>query len=178
MRIKQRFAKFWIWLTRYLMVICCNGRRRLQSPLRVLSTEYSAEILPDPGLRRIVTVAGVLLALAGNILIVSLPLAISVRVFGMVLWTVSTLRELVFLRRAWAGCIALKFVANGEVELLGPDREWRPAQLCTGSILLRSIGWLRVKTAAGQVFAELVRADRQQSRDWRHLQVIWRHVGA
>ena len=123
-------------------------------------------------------VAGVLLALAGNILIVTLPLAISTRVFWMAVWTFSTLRELVLLRRAWAGCFALKFVASGEIKLLGPDHEWRPAELCSGSILLRSIGWLRVKTAAGHVFAELVCADRQQRRDWRHLQVIWRHVGA
>ena len=144
----------------------------------MLSTEYSAEISPDPHLRRIVLVSGVLLALAGNLLIVFLPLAITLRVFAAALWSFSTLRELIFLRRGWAGCIALKFIANGEVEILGRDLTWRPAQLVSGSILLRSIGWLRVKTTAGPVFAELVRADRQQRRDWRHLQVIWRHVGA
>ena len=144
----------------------------------MLSTEYSAEILPDPDLRRVVLVSGVLLALVGNLLIVFLPLGTTVRVFGVALWSLSTLRELIFLRRAWAGCIALKFVANGEVEILGRDLEWRPAQLVSGSILLRSAGWLRVKTAAGYVFSELVRADTQQRRDWRHLQVIWRHVGA
>ena len=144
----------------------------------MLSTEYFARISPDPYLRRIVLVSGVLLALAGNLLIAFFPLAITLRVFGVVLWSFSTLRDLVFLRRAWAGCIALKFVANGEVEFLGPDFEWQPAQLVSGSILLRSVGWLRVRTSAGHVVAELVRADRQQCRDWRHLQVIWRHVGA
>ena len=144
----------------------------------MLSTEYSAEISPDPYLRRIVLVSGMLLALAGNLLIVFLPLAGTLRAFGVILWSFLTLRELVLLRRAWAGCIALKFVANGEVEILGRDLEWRQAQLVSGSILLRSTGWLRVKTTAGHVFAELVRADRQQCRDWRHLQVIWRHIGA
>jgi hypothetical protein len=118
------------------------------------------------------------LALAGNLLIVFLPLAIALRVCGVAMWSFSTLRELVLLRRAWADCIALRFVANGEVQILGADLEWRPAQLVSGSILLRSMGWLRVKSTAGPVVAELVRADRQQRRDWRHLQVIWRHVGA
>ena len=144
----------------------------------MLSTEYSAEVSPDPHLRRIVLVSGVLLTLAGNLLIVFLPLAIALRVLAVTLWSYSTWRELVFLRRAWAGCIALKFVANGTVEILGPDLEWRPAELVSGSILLRSTGWLRVKTTAGHVVAELVRADGQQGRDWRHLHVIWRHVGA
>ena len=144
----------------------------------MLSTEYSAEISPDPCLRRIVLVSGMLLLLAGNLLIVFLPLAITLRVLGVALWSFSSVRELVFLRRAWASCIALRFVADGEVEILGPDVEWHPAQLVSGSILLRSMGWLRVKTIAGPVVAELVRADRQQRRDWRHLQVIWRHVGA
>lgn len=144
----------------------------------MLSTEYSAEISPDPCLRRVVLASGIVLALAGNLLIVFMPLPIALRVFGVALWSFATLRELVLLRRAWAGCIALRFVANGEVQILGADLEWRPAQLVSGSILLRSMGWLRVKSTAGPVVAELVRADRQQRRDWRHLQVIWRHVGA
>lgn len=144
----------------------------------MLSTEYSAEISPDPCLRRVVLASGIVLALAGNLLIVFMPLPIALRVFGVALWGFATLRELVLLRRAWAGCIALRFVANGEVRILGADLEWRPAQLVSGSILLRSMGWLRVKSTAGPVVAELVRADRQQRRDWRHLQVIWRHVGA
>ena len=144
----------------------------------MLSTEYSAEISPDPCLRRIVLASGILLALAGNLLIVFMPLAIALRGFGVAVWSFSTLRELVLLRRAWADCIALRFVANGEIRILGADLEWRQAQLVSGSILLRSMGWLRVKSTAGPVVAELVRADRQQRRDWRHLQVIWRHVGA
>ena len=144
----------------------------------MLSTEYSAEISPEPCLRRIVLVSGVLLALAGNLLIIFMPLPVTLRVFGVALWSFSALRELVLLRRAWAGCIALRFVADGEVEILGPDFEWHPAQLVSGSILLRSMGWLRVRTIAGPVVAELVRADRQPCPDWRRLQVIWRHVGA
>ena len=142
------------------------------------STEYSAEISPDPFLRRVVLVSGALLCVAGNLLIISLPLGGAARVIGVALWGLTTLRELRVLRRGWAGCVALKFAANGEVGILGPDLEWHPAQLVSGSILLRSMGWLRLKTRAGHVFAELVRADRQQARDWRRLQVIWRHVGA
>jgi hypothetical protein len=144
----------------------------------VLSTEYSAEISPDPLLRKIVLVAGALLGVVGSLLIVSLPLSTVLRVLGVILWSLITLRELAELRRAWARCIGLKFIANGEVEILDFDHEWHPAQLVTGSILLRSTGWLRLKTAAGHVFAEPVRTEHQQLGDWRRLQVIWRHVGA
>ena len=142
------------------------------------STKYSAEISPDALLRKIVLAAGALLGVAGSLLIVSLPLSTVLRVLGVILWSFMTLRELSELRRAWARCIGLRFVSNGEVAILGSDYEWHPAQLVTGSILLRPMGWLRLKTAGGHVFAEPVRAERQQIRDWRRLQVIWRHVGA
>jgi hypothetical protein len=129
-------------------------------------------------LRRIVLVTGALLGVAGSLLIVSLPLSTLLRVLGVFLWGLMTLRELSQLRRGWERCIGLKFDANGEVGILDSDYEWHPAQLVTGSILLRPVGWLRLKTASGHVFAEPVRAEHQQLRDWRRLQVIWRHVGA
>jgi hypothetical protein len=129
-------------------------------------------------LRKIVLLAGALHGVAGSLLIVSLPMSTVLRVLGVILWSLTTLRELFELRGAWSRCIGLKFVANGEVGVLDFDNEWHPAQLVSGSILLRSMGWLRLKTATGNVFAELVRAKHQPPRDWRHLQVIWRHIGA
>ena len=144
----------------------------------MLSTKYSAEISPDPLLRKIVLLAGGLLGVAGCLLIVTLPLSTALRVLGVISWSLFTLRELLDLRGAWAGCIGLKFVANGEVGILDSDHEWHPVQLVSGSILLQSMGWLRLKTTGGNVFAELVRAEHQPSREWRHLQVIWRHIGA
>ena len=142
------------------------------------STEYFAEISPDPWLRGIVVVVGALLGFVGNLLIVSLPLATVFHVVGAFSWSLVTLWELRELRREWTRCIRLRFIANGEIGVLDADHEWHPAQLVSGSILLRSTGWLRLKTSGGQVFAELVRAGHQRSRDWRHLQVIWRHIGA
>ena len=142
------------------------------------STEYFAEISPDPLLRKTVLAIGALLGIAGDLLIISLPLATVFRVLGALSWSLVTLQELRELRREWNRCIRLKFIANGEIGVLDANHEWHPAQLVSGSILLRSTGWLRLKTSGGHVFAELVRAEHQRSRDWRHLQVIWRHIGA
>ena len=142
------------------------------------SNVYSAEIFPDPFLRQLVLVSGALLGIAGILLIGSLALSVALRAAGAALWGLTTFRELVVLRRAWASCLALRFAENGAVEIRGPDLEWHAARLVSGSVLLRRMGWIRLKSGAGSVFAELVRADRQQARDWRRLHVIWRHVGA
>jgi len=118
------------------------------------------------------------LGIGGNLLIISLPLPTIASLVGMALWSLISVRELRALRCAWAGCVALRITANGDVGVLGPNLEWRSAQLVSGSILLRKAGWIRLKTGSGRVFAELVRAGGQRGRDWRRLQVIWRHIGA
>ena len=142
------------------------------------STAYFAEFKPDPHLRRLVAASGVLLGIAGVLVILLLPTDLWMRLAACVVWVVTSAREHRQLQRGWADCRALRFTANGELMVLGADQTWRAARQETGSVLLRKLGWIRLRDHRGVVFGELLSGDDRASPDWRRLQVIWRHVGA
>ena len=142
------------------------------------STAYFAEFKPDPHLRRLVAASGVLLGIAGVLVILLLPTDLWMRLAACVIWVVTSAREHRQLQRGWADCRALRFTANGELMVLGADQTWRAARQETGSVLLRKLGWIRLRDHRGVVFGELLSGDDRASPDWRRLQVIWRHVGA
>ena len=146
------------------------------------SNAYYAEVLPDPFLRRIVLATGVVLALAGIPLIVVLPIAPSLRIAAVVFWLGTTAWEIAGMRRAWNVCHGMRFFTDGAVAVCSPGREWRPGQLVSGGILLRKMGWIRLKVALPDgrktVLGELLRGNCRESDDWRRLHVIWRHIGA
>lgn len=142
------------------------------------SNAYSAEIFPDPRLRRIVIGTGVLLGASGIFLLALLPVHAAVRVAAAMFWAAMVGRELRRLWRAWAACCAYRFTPGNGIFVRGPDRVWRPVQWLPGGILLRNIGWIRLRSDGMGVFAELLRGDGRSDPGWRRLQVIWRHVGA
>ena len=142
------------------------------------STAYFAEFKPDPHLRRLVAASGVLLGIAGVLVILLLPTDLWMRLAACVIWVLTSAREHRQLQRGWADCRALRFTANGELMVLGADQTWRAARQETGSVLLRKLGWIRLRDHRGVVFGELLSGDDRASPDWRRLQVIWRHVGA
>ncbi|MCO4810697.1 MAG: hypothetical protein KC572_03790 [Gammaproteobacteria bacterium] len=142
------------------------------------STAYSAEFKPDPRLRRLVAGSGVLLGIAGFLVILHLPTDIWMRLAACLLWVGSAARDHWQLQRGWADCLALRFTASGELSVLGADQTWRAARRQSGSVLLRKFGWIRLRDHRGLVFGELLFGDDRASPDWRRLQVIWRHVGA
>lgn len=142
------------------------------------SSAYSAEISPDPGLRLVVIVTALILSAVGAIVVATLPIQVWARVLGAVCWLALGGRELCKMRRGQALCRRIRINAEAELSLLDPDGNWQGGRLLPGSVVLRSIAWIRVAGADGQRFAELVRGGCRDSRDWRRLQVIWRHIGA
>lgn len=142
------------------------------------SSAYSACLTADPKLRSIVINSGRLLGVVGLILILTLPIAMSLRIAACLLWALLSRWELRQFHRGYCSYLAIRISVGNEVRLLNQNQEWVAAQLLGGSVVLGSLAWLRLKTADGHQFAELLRGDRRQSRDWRKLQVIWRHIGA
>ena len=142
------------------------------------STAYSAAFKPDPRLRRLVAGSGLLLGIAGALVILQLPTDAWVRLVACFLWATTTAREHMQLRRGWADCYALRFTASGEIMVRGADQTWRAARWQSGSVLLRKLGWIRLRDQRGVVLSELLSGHARTSPDWRRLQVIWRHVGA
>ena len=129
-------------------------------------------------MRRLLVWSGAVLGMVGVGLIVTLPVQGPLRGLLALVWSASVLREILFLRHAWARCRRIRVAADGGVSLLDDDDEWRPAELLTGGILLRRIGWIRLRAAGEPAFGELLRGSRRDDRDWRRLHVIWRHIGA
>jgi len=129
-------------------------------------------------LRRLVAGSGVLLGFTGILVILQLPIDLWVRLIACCLWAATSAYEYHQLRRGWAECCALRFSGEGEITLLGVDGAWHPACRVSGSVLLRRVGWIRLRGHSGVVFGELLSGHDRESPDWRRLQVIWRHVGA
>jgi hypothetical protein len=124
--------------------------------------------------------SGVLLALAGLVLVPLLPFATVPQAVLAVVWLCLSGRECLAFWRGYAGGGALRIAADGQVLRQCHERHggWQPARLCPGSVVLPRVAWLRIDPPGARPYAELVRAERQESEEWRRLQVIWRHIGA
>jgi hypothetical protein len=117
-------------------------------------------------------------ALIGIVVIAGLEAPLALRLCGSAAWTVIVGAQLGALRHGWSACLALRVYADGAVAVLGPDGEWSPGRLEPDGVLLRRWGWLRLRARAGGPFAEPLRGACRESREWRRLQVVWRHIGA
>ncbi len=142
------------------------------------SHTYSTELSPDPFLRRVVILCGIAAAVVGLATILALSMPPVWRAFAALVWLIMNGQELVLIAKGYKRCRRIRIGHGGDVELLGPDGSWMPATLVSGSVVLRKYAWLRFKTREGQRCAELVRAKSTQNKEWRRLQVIWRHLGA
>jgi len=142
------------------------------------SNTFSAELKPDPCLRRIVMLSGGLLGASGVLLILALPLRPVALVAASCGWLALSLRELVGLHRGFVQCCAIRVNTDGELLCLDPAGDWHVGRLLGGSILLRRFGWMRLENGQGRESVEPIRGACRESHDWRRLQVIWRHIGA
>ena len=142
------------------------------------STEYSAELRPDPRMRVLVLASGTSFAALGLVMLALIDANSFPRAILGLAWLVHTGRAL------WCTVIAytrngiLRVSAGGETAVRTGSDAWEPAQLCSGSIVLPQLAWLRITAANGTRYAELLHGCRRKSEDWRRFQVIWRHIGA
>ena len=142
------------------------------------SSTYSADLHPDPAMRRIVVLSGAGFCGIGVALILAMPLQPVVLITGLGGWLALCAWELIKMYRGYALCRRLRMSVGGELLLLDPLGNWHTARLLPGSVLLRRVGWIRLETGIGHRCAEPVRGSCRESDDWRRLQVIWRHIGA
>jgi hypothetical protein len=144
----------------------------------VSSTTFSAELHPDPRLRRLVLVSGLLLGAAGTPLIASLGIGLPLRVVLGVAWIVVFARQWLRFRLAYVRNGILRVDADGEIRCRHGSGSWKRLSLLPGSVVTSGWAWLRLGEAGAPDYAELFRGDIRQSHDWRRFQVIWRHIGA
>ena len=142
------------------------------------SNEYSAELRPDPILRFLVLLSGILLCVVGLVLIPGLALPAPAIGLGVALWFYYMLLAITVLAREFRNCRGLKVYPDCSLLRLDRESRWRPVRLLPGSVVLPRLAWIRFETECGVRAAELLRGDCRKGDDWRRLQVIWRHVGA
>jgi len=138
------------------------------------STVFSIELKPRESLRVLLMCCGVAAAAAGMVLIVTLPLNGWSRALLAVLWGWQALRELRMQRHGMAQVAGIRLDSGGAVRGLDGDGEWRSLELRSGSIVLSSFAWLRLRLPDGSHYGELLAGDTQSSRNWHGLQLIWR----
>lgn len=142
------------------------------------SQSYSAELIPDVLLRRVLLVAGLVATCIGCIMLLLLPVGWPWRSLAAIAWLGINVLDLIVIRAGHRRCDRFRLQHDGEVEIRSCDGCWFPATLLRGSVVLPGIAWLRFESGNGQRFAELLWRKRTQSEAWRRLQVIWRHLGA
>jgi hypothetical protein len=120
-------------------------------------------------------ISGLGLALTGGGLVLLLPLDLPARLLALLGWFWWSSRELLTYCRVYARWSACKLSADGEIRLIGDD-ECCAATLLPGSIVLSEVAWLRLRAENGDVWGELVAGKHRESKDWRRLQVIFRHL--
>ena len=129
-------------------------------------------------LRRLVIIAGLSAAIGGLVMILTLPVPLLWRAGGAILWLLLSTHELRVIARAQERCQRIRIEHDGTVWVFDPNGCCLAATLAGGSIVLRNLAWLRFEAQNGQRFAELLRGNGPKNKDWRRLQVIWRHLGA
>ncbi len=129
-------------------------------------------------MRRIVISTGIAAVAGGLVAIISLPFAGGWRTLAAVIWTVTFWYELREILRGNKACQRIRIEQDGNMQVTMAEGCCMPATLSAGSVVLDSFAWLRFTAENGCRHVELVRRKSSRIKDWRRLQVIWRHLGA
>jgi len=100
------------------------------------------------------------------------------RLLASAIWLVFSARELLNIVAGHKRIRRIHIDSDGSVELVTNEGEQLPAKLLAGSIVLPTLAWLRLEAHDGRRSSELIHGKNAQDKQWRRLQVIWRHLGA
>ena len=142
------------------------------------STIFSTELRADPTLRLFVQRTGLAASLLGFVAILTIPVDLAWRAAAGVIWLILSLWELRVIGVAYSRYRSISIDHTGTVKLVTGSGEQHAAILLPSSIVLPGFAWLRLRSADGLCFGEFLRGSSVKDKQWRHLQVIWRHFGA
>jgi hypothetical protein len=138
------------------------------------SREFSAELLPEQGLRNIVLLSGAIATIAGFALIIHMPLNAITRVALVVTWLANSSVELWILARTSRRIARIGISQLGDVWVRDPAGQRVPVVLLAGSVVLARFAWIRVRFEDGRKYAELVSGNAVKDRQWHRFQLIWK----
>ena len=142
------------------------------------SSTYSACLIPDSRLRRVVYRSGIGFSALGIALIWYLPQAHETLLLATLVWIVLHTWQLRRLRLGWRNCRAIRVLPGPAFEVESRKGDWLPAEIKSGSFVIGRVAWLRLTTDEAAEIAELLLRSPRRCNNWRRLQVIWRHIGA
>jgi len=137
------------------------------------SIEFSVLLEPAQKLRRLVLAAGAACGLSGAALVLLLPFPPLLLAVLVATWLAMSLFELRIYHRAARQVRRLRLDRNGSVTLTDAGGHAATTRLAAGSVVTRSVAWLRFRLPGGRMFGELLTADTVQPQAWHRLQLIW-----
>ena len=114
---------------------------------------------------------------AGVWVIYSLPVANLQQVLAAVAWSLAIAAKWRLITIAHKRWRRIRIECDGTATLQDSQGLWWPAFVSRNCIVLSKFAWLNLTVADGGRCYELMRGDSRESEQWRHLQVIWRHMG-
>jgi hypothetical protein len=141
------------------------------------SREFSSELIPEATLYRLLLTTGAASMALGLTIILYLPVDPWVCAAGAAAWCYTTGREIAVIWFSHKRFSGLRIFADGSAELRTTDGRRLAATIARGSLVLPQWAWLILRLADGRAYLALLRGDARQSKQWRRLQVIWRHLG-
>jgi hypothetical protein len=113
----------------------------------------------------------------GMVTIFSLPVDVRLRAFAATVLALWGGAQWLLITSAHKRYRRVRIDSDGTAALLHRGGEWHAAIICDDSIVLANYAWLKLKPAPGGTYCELMRAVSSEDKQWRRLQVIWRHLG-
>jgi hypothetical protein len=114
----------------------------------------------------------------GILLILSLPIDNMLRIAGVIGWCFTAGREIVDISTSHKRYSRLRVFADGSVELCAGDGQRQAAAIGRGCVVLPTVAWLDLSLSGGGRYRAMFRGNTRECKQWRRLQVIWRHLGA
>ena len=139
---------------------------------------FKTELVPSPGLRKLVLISGAAALLAGTAVILYLPLSFLWRGTICTIWIIDCVRELTRVQRGNARISRLQLDANGDIFATRQDGRIESLVLLSGSVVSSRLAWFRLRFPDGSVGAELMMGDPLLDPRWQRLQLIWRQSGS
>jgi hypothetical protein len=145
------------------------------------SRVFVAELRPEPAMRRVLAASALLAYGLGIVTICSLSIDVRLGALGATVWSLQGGIQWHLISSAHKRFRGLRIHCDGMAELLDNGGAWQPAIICKECIVLSRFAWLKLKPAQGGTYYELVRGRARgtslENKQWRRLQVIWRHLG-
>ncbi len=109
---------------------------------------------------------------------VPLPAPGAVKLLGAAAWLLVGGRDLWLIAAGYKRCARIRLNHDGSVQVWSRNGRCVAATLAAGSVVTSGFAWLRIELTGDRNCRLLLRRNAAQSKDWRRLQVIWRHLGA